>query len=183
MKEKGTTAEDEERATIKKLAKGSRSRKGSRRDEEEEEIYLDAARYEESEEKKKAESLNAAKVKQKSLEGCKWCLENKNESKHLIVEIRSKCYLCLPEETSLTEGHCLIVPIYHTPCGTATDEDVWEEMQNFRKNLCDMFSEIGKEPIFFENARTLHRFPHMVLHCVPVDKEEGDLAPIYFKVK
>lgn len=100
----------------------------------------------------------------------------------MIVEIGSKCYLCLPEEESLTEGHCIIAPIHHTVCGTVADEDVWEEIQTFRKRLCDIFLQRGQDVIFFENARSLNKFPHMALHCVPLDKEQGDLAPIYFKV-
>ena len=28
----------------------------------------------------------------------------------------------------------------------------------------------------------LKHFPHMSVECIPMDKEVGDLAPIYFKV-
>ena len=41
----------------------------------------------------------------------------------------SQSYLCLPPHQSMTEGHCLIVPMYHTTCATQLDEDVWDEMQ------------------------------------------------------
>lgn len=33
-----------------------------------------------------------------------------------------------------------------------------------------------------EMNRNLHRKHHMMIDCVPVDKEVGDMAPIYFKV-
>jgi Protein similar to CwfJ C-terminus 1 len=108
--------------------------------------------------------------------------------------------LCLPPYQSLTEGHCLIVPTSHVTCGTMLDEDVWEEMQVglkfkiagctllpknnkqiFRKAVTKMFLSKDEDVIFFESARTLRGFPHMVMECVPVDKDSGALAPIYFK--
>lgn len=45
-----------------------------------------------------------------------------------------------------------------------------------------MFLEDDRDVIFYESAKNLNKFPHMVLNCVPVPKEVGDDAPIYFKV-
>lgn len=45
-----------------------------------------------------------------------------------------------------------------------------------------MFIEMDQDVVFFETAMHLKRFRHMVLECVPMPKETGDLAPIYFKV-
>nr|CAD7410868.1 unnamed protein product [Timema poppensis] len=90
-------------------------------------------------------------------------------------------YLCLPSHQSLTEGHCLIVPMFHVPCATQLDEEVWTEVQLFRKTLTAMFVEMGQDVVFFELAINLRGLPHMTLNCVPLPKETGDLAPIYFK--
>lgn len=38
-------------------------------------------------------------------------------------------YLCLPPHRSLTDGHCLIVPMQHVAQATVLDEDVWQEIQ------------------------------------------------------
>lgn len=35
--------------------------------------------------------------------------------------------------------------------------------------------------VFFEIATKLHRFPHMVINCVPLPRDVGDMAAIYFK--
>ncbi|XP_071441217.1 CWF19-like protein 2 [Hetaerina americana] len=117
----------------------------------------------------------------KALEGCQWCLDSKLMLKHLIVAIGTKAFLCLPPHQSLTEGHCMIVPMGHMTCGTMVDEDVWAEIQEFRKTLTTMFLAMDQDCVFFETAINLKRFPHMVLECVPMAKETGDLAPIYFK--
>ena len=36
--------------------------------------------------------------------------------------------------------------------------------------------------VFMETSMRLKHFPHMSVECIPMDKEVGDLAPIYFKV-
>jgi Protein similar to CwfJ C-terminus 1 len=53
--------------------------------------------------------------------------------------------------------------------------------QLFRKAVTKMFLSKDEDVIFFESVRTLRGFPHMVMECVPVDKDSGALAPIYFK--
>jgi hypothetical protein len=47
-----------------------------------------------------------------------------------------------------------------------------------------MFLEkLNLDVVFFETAMYLQKFPHMILECVPMPREMGDLAPIYFKVR
>ena len=45
-----------------------------------------------------------------------------------------------------------------------------------------MFSERDEDVVFMETSMRLKHFPHMSVECIPMDKEVGDLAPIYFKV-
>ena len=35
--------------------------------------------------------------------------------------------------------------------------------------------------VFFESAMSLRHHPHMVLECVPLPKELGETAPMYFQ--
>jgi hypothetical protein len=42
--------------------------------------------------------------------------------------------------------------------------------------------ELDLDVIFYETAMYLRKFPHMVMECVPIPRETGDLAPVYFKV-
>lgn len=117
----------------------------------------------------------------KALENCRWCLGGRQLQKHLIAALGDQVYLCVPPHRSMVEGHCFLVPSQHVSCSTQLDENVWEEMQRFRKAVVSMFLGRGLDVVFFETAVHLSKMPHMVLECVPVPKETGDMAPIYFK--
>uniref|UniRef100_A0A2K5Z369 CWF19-like protein 2 n=1 Tax=Mandrillus leucophaeus TaxID=9568 RepID=A0A2K5Z369_MANLE len=115
------------------------------------------------------------------MEKCLYCFDSSQFPKHLIVAIGVKVYLCLPNVRSLTEGHCLIVPLQHHRAATLLDEDIWEEVQMFRKSLVKMFEDKGLDCIFLETNMGMKKQYHMVYECIPLPKEVGDMAPIYFK--
>ncbi|XP_031202284.1 CWF19-like protein 2 [Mastomys coucha] len=112
---------------------------------------------------------------------CLYCFDSAQFPKHLIVAIGVKVYLCLPNFQSLTEGHCLIVPLQHHQAATVLDEDIWEEIQMFRKSLVKMFEDKELDCIFLETNMGLRKHSHMIYECIPLPKEVGDMAPIYFK--
>ncbi|XP_008688347.2 CWF19-like protein 2 isoform X1 [Ursus maritimus] len=115
------------------------------------------------------------------METCLYCFDSSQFPKHLIVAIGVKVYLCLPNFRSLTEGHCLIVPLQHHRAATLLDEDVWEEIQMFRKSLVKMFEDKGLDCVFLETHMGMRKHCHMVYECVPLPREVGEMAPIYFK--
>ncbi|KAF3818011.1 hypothetical protein GH733_014883 [Mirounga leonina] len=115
------------------------------------------------------------------MERCLYCLDSSQFPKHLIVAIGVKVYLCLPNFRSLTEGHCLIVPLQHHRAATLLDEDIWEEIQMFQKSLVKMFEDKGLDCIFLETHTGMKKHCHMVYECIPLPKEVGEMAPIYFK--
>ncbi|XP_051011824.1 CWF19-like protein 2 [Acomys russatus] len=112
---------------------------------------------------------------------CLYCFDSSQFPKHLIVAIGVKVYLCLPNVQSLTEGHCLIIPLQHHQAATLLDEDIWEEIQIFRKSLVKMFEDKGLDCVFLEANMGMKKQYHMVYECIPLPKEMGDMAPIYFK--
>ncbi|KAM4828045.1 CWF19-like protein 2 isoform 2-T2 [Thomomys bottae] len=115
------------------------------------------------------------------MENCLYCCDSSQFPKHLIVALGAKVYLCLPNFRSLTEGHCLVVPLQHHRAATLLDEDVWEEIQVFRKSLVKMFEGMGLDCIFLETNMSMKKQHHMVYECIPLPKEVGEMAPIYFK--
>ncbi|XP_064482184.1 CWF19-like protein 2 isoform X2 [Ornithodoros turicata] len=181
QREKATTAEDQnlEFARLAGKVKASTSQ------EDFDDAATDvAARFDSSARQDAHDRMRAItehKKMTKSLEKCKYCLESSEMRKHLIVAIGLKTYLCLPPYLSLTEGHCLIVPQHHVTSGTLVDEDVWLEMQIFRKGLTRMFEDMEQDTVFMETAMGFRHHPHTVLECIPVPKDVGALAPMYFK--
>ncbi|XP_047248525.1 CWF19-like protein 2 isoform X2 [Girardinichthys multiradiatus] len=116
-----------------------------------------------------------------SMDKCPHCFSSQELPKHLIVAIGSKVYLSLPTGVSMTEGHCLICPLQHHSSATGLDEDVWSEMQLFRRALVRMFEAQELDCVFMETYMNPRRKQHMVLECIPLPRELGDMAPIYFK--
>ncbi|XP_054649293.1 CWF19-like protein 2 [Dunckerocampus dactyliophorus] len=116
-----------------------------------------------------------------TMEKCRHCFNSQELQKHLIIAIGSKVYLSLPAGVSMTEGHCLICPLQHHCAATSLDEDVWSEMQVFRRNLVRMFESQDLDCVFMEAHLNPRRRQHMVLECIPLPRELGDMAPIYFK--
>ncbi|XP_037533944.1 CWF19-like protein 2 [Nematolebias whitei] len=116
-----------------------------------------------------------------SMDKCQHCFSSQELQKHLIVAIGSKVYLSLPAGLSMTEGHCLICPLQHHCSATSLDEDVWSEMKLFRQALVRMFESQELDCVFMETHMNPRRRQHMVLECIPLPKELGDMAPIYFK--
>ena len=122
-----------------------------------------------------------ARAQHRHLDKCSRCFDSRHTLRHLIAALGDKCYLSLPAGRSVTEHHCLIVPQQHAVSLTAVDEDTWEEMTRFRAAIVTMFRGFDQDVVFFETALKLRTHPHAALHCVPVPRETGELAPIYFK--
>ncbi|OQV16553.1 CWF19-like protein 2 [Hypsibius exemplaris] len=116
-----------------------------------------------------------------ALGSCHYCMEGPKFLKHLVIAVGRKALLMLPSCTPIAEGHCLICPIQHVSAATSLDEDVWEEMQTFRRALVQMFEKNEEDCVFVETAMDLKRHPHMTWECIPLDKETGSMAPMYFK--
>jgi len=177
-KEKSGTAEDQNKM-FARLA----SRSKPDRDMDVDDMFVDKAARKQNEaetfSKDRAAAIFEHRKLNAAMEKCHRCFDK--VPKHLIVAIGSKSYLCLPAHRSLTEGHCFIVPMQHCASATSLDEDVWREMQQFRKSLVQMYSANDQDVVIMETVMHLKHFPHTALECVPLDQEVGDLSPIYFK--
>ncbi|KAI5625453.1 CWF19-like protein 2 [Silurus asotus] len=133
------------------------------------------------EERAKNRAMGEGRRLEARMDKCPFCFSNAELPKHLVVAIGAKVYLCLPNSVSLTEGHCLIAPLQHHCCSTGLDEDVWNEVQLFRKSLVQMFESQGLDCVFLETHMNPKKRIHMLYECVPLPRELGDMAPIYFK--
>ncbi|XP_054020478.1 CWF19-like protein 2 [Dryobates pubescens] len=139
------------------------------------------ARSGEEEETQRRKAIREHQQLAARMEKCPYCFDSSELSKHLIIAIGTKVYLSLPSNQSLTEGHCLIAPLQHHTAATLLDEDIWEEIQRFRNALVKMFEAKDLDCVFLETNMSVKKRYHMVYECIPLPKEVGDMAPIYFK--
>ncbi|KAB1206187.1 CWF19-like protein 2 [Morella rubra] len=115
-------------------------------------------------------------------ERCLFCFENPKMPKHLIVSIANFTYLMLPQWQSVVPGHCCIVPQQHESATRTVEDNVWEEIRNFKKCLIMMFAKQEKDVVFLETVMGLaQQRRHCLIECIPLPREIAKQAPLYFK--
>lgn len=134
------------------------------------------------EERDRQQAVRGHQCREAALSNCWFCLENPKIEKHLIVSLGVKVYLAVPGKGSLTAGHSLLIPVRHTLSTVAMDEDVWDEMRMFQQCLVQMWQAQDKDVIFLETVMNLNKQYHTVVHAIPLDRDSGAMAPMYFKV-
>ena len=132
-------------------------------------------------EKAKKRSVTESRKMADAIDKCQLCFDSPNFSKHLLVAVGMNAYLCAPWHTSLTEGHCYIVPMEHVTCSLFLDENIWSEIEIFRKGLTRMYADHDLDVVFMETFTSVKRKTHMYIDCIPIPRSEGELAPMYFK--
>ena len=133
------------------------------------------------EQKLKMRAMSESRAMNEALRNCKMCVGNECFEKHLMIALGIEVYLAIPSQQPLIEGHCLLVPREHTACSLQMDENVWSEIGIFRKGLTKMFADRGMDVVFTEMYSSVHGNRHMFIECIPLPKEAGELAPMYFK--
>ncbi|KAK4750264.1 hypothetical protein SAY87_027713 [Trapa incisa] len=115
-------------------------------------------------------------------ERCLFCFENPNRPKHLVVSIANFTYLMLPQQQPVVPGHCCIVTAQHESSTRTVDNNVWDEIRNFKKCLIMLFAKQDKEVVFLETVMHLaQQRRHCLVECVPLPKDAAKEAPLYFK--
>ena len=132
-------------------------------------------------EKSRLRTLTENRKMTELLDNCRYCFENASFEKHLLIAMGINVYLSLPSVQSLTEGHCLLVPMEHKSNSLILDENVWSEINIFKKGLTRMFSDREMDVLFMETYSQHRKHQHMYIECIPLPKEVGQLAPMYYK--
>ena len=184
-REKLSSAEDQNQMLSRLAGRAANIRQNNETDYDLDDLISDAAASKVPEaklaERERDRAIGEHKRLNKTLDDCKRCVENKNAAKHLMVALGEHCYLALPHHTSLTWGHCWIIPRSHVGSSVIMDEDLWEEVQRFRKALVRMFEDEDEDCVFFETCTGIKYHPHAVIECVSIPKEVGEMAPMYFQ--
>lgn len=72
--------------------------------------------------------------------------------------------------------------LQHDSATRSVDNNVWEEIRNFKKCLITMFSRQEKDVVFLETVLGLSQQKrHCLIECIPLPCEIAKQAPLYFK--
>ncbi|KAN0061688.1 Pre-mRNA-splicing factor cwf19 [Thecaphora frezii] len=125
-----------------------------------------------------------AKTK-KALDTCIYCWQDEGARppRATVVSSGTRVYLALPEYESLTEGHCLIVPMQHHLSSLEAEDDAWDEIKNFMKCLMQMAAKRSESVVFYETVLSLKHQKHTVIEAVPVPNDVYPILPGVFKVR
>ncbi|KAK9101354.1 hypothetical protein Scep_024784 [Stephania cephalantha] len=88
----------------------------------------------------------------------------------------------LPQRQPVVQGHCYIATLQHESTTRNVDDNVWEEIRNFKKCLIMMFRKQEKEVVFLETVIELAKQRrHCLVEGIPLPEEIARQAPLYFK--
>ncbi|KAI3469702.1 hypothetical protein Pfo_026365 [Paulownia fortunei] len=131
---------------------------------------------------KSSEITNSANRFLTQQERCLFCFESPARPKHLVIAIANFTYLSLPQQQPVVPGHCGILTLQHESSTRTVEDNVWDEIRNFKKCLIMMFAKQEKDVVFFETVMGLARQSrHCLVECVPLPQDIAKQAPVYFK--
>ncbi|NXA21317.1 C19L2 protein, partial [Ibidorhyncha struthersii] len=116
------------------------------------------------------------------MEKCPHCFDSSELSKHLIIAIGTKegsvnvRVPMIKNEIASRKGFIVLHLIF-----LALPIDFTNSSRMFRNALVKMFEAKDLDCVFLETNTSMKKQYHMVYECIPLPKEVGDMAPIYFK--
>ncbi|XP_051128663.1 uncharacterized protein LOC127249748 [Andrographis paniculata] len=132
--------------------------------------------------KSSSEMVNHANRFLTQQERCQFCFKNPSRPKHLVVAIANFTYLSLPQQQPVVPGHCCILTLQHESSTRTVDDNVWDEIRNFKKCLIMMFAKQEMDVVFLETVMGLaQQRRHCMVECIPLPQHVAKQAPVYFK--
>ncbi|NXL16121.1 C19L2 protein, partial [Setophaga kirtlandii] len=138
------------------------------------------ARSGEEEEVQRRKAIREHQQLAACMEKCPYCFDSSELSKHLIIAIGTKRndvrVFKIRNEIASMEG---FIVLHLTFLALSVDSTTSSRM--FRNALVKMFEAKDLDCVFLETNMSMKKRYHMVYECIPLPKEVGDMAPIYFK--
>ncbi|KAL6519941.1 hypothetical protein OROMI_032835 [Orobanche minor] len=76
----------------------------------------------------------------------------------------------------------VLSPLQHESSTRTLEDNVWDEIRNFKKCLIMMFAKQEKDVMFLETVMGLaQQRRHCMVECVPLPRDVAKQAPVYFK--
>ncbi|KAI3852344.1 hypothetical protein MKW92_040216 [Papaver armeniacum] len=96
--------------------------------------------------------------------------ENPTRPKHLVVAIANFTCLMLPQWQPVVQGHCYIYLCSMEAATRNIDNNVWDEIRNFKKCLIMMFfGKQDKDVLFLETVMDIRKQRrHCLVECIPL---------------
>lgn len=126
----------------------------------------------------RGKSIEEFKQKEKITKQCRYCTDSDRfkleRGSDWIVAYGNYTYLAIPKTRSLHPLHCLIIPMSHInsllDCHEFEDE-IWEEVRNFKKCLLQMAAKQDRSYVFMECVmKTGDAFRHTFIDCIPTPR-------------
>jgi hypothetical protein len=109
-------------------------------------------------------------------------VENPHFKHHLVIARGAHCFVMMVEKRKrLVPGHCYVAALQQCPSTRAVQEEVWDEMETFKKALRRYFGSNGRGTLFLETALIKSGRSWASVECLPVPAECEEDAPMYFK--
>ncbi|NXV48737.1 C19L2 protein, partial [Uria aalge] len=115
------------------------------------------------------------------MEKCPYCFDSSELSKHLIIAIGTKEGSVNVRVPTIKNGIASVKFIVLHLIFFALPIDFTNSSRMFRNALVKMFEAKDLDCVFLETNMSMKKRYHMVYECIPLPKEVGDMAPIYFK--
>ena len=135
--------------------------------------------------KKKDKKLEESEFRrrQKILTQWKLCFYNSRlfESK-LVISHSEGWYLGVPTDIgTIWRDHLILSPKEHFPAMNIVEEEVIQEIRNYKKGLVAYFGEKKKSVVFLETAADQEHVPHVQIDVIPIDQDLEEDVKKYFK--
>ena len=134
---------------------------------------LKAKDIEKLKKKDKKQEEGELRRRQKILAQWKHCYFNSKlfESK-LVISHSDGCYLGVPTDIgTIWRDHLVISPKEHFPAINLVEEEVVQEIRNYKKGLVAYFGEKQKSVVFLETAADQEHVPHVQIDVIPIDQD------------
>ena len=134
----------------------------------------------EQQERERQKAIQLQKQLNTVLSNCRYCIDSKTHSKHLIISLGNYCYLTLPPNGPRLPGHLQLVPLTHITGIIDGEEELYEEINQYKLALHNYYTSQQEGVIFLETSLQNNK-KHTVIDIIPMDKEIADDAPLFFQ--
>jgi hypothetical protein len=100
----------------------------------------------------------------------------------LVIAQSETSYLGVPTDIgTICKDHYIISPKEHYSAINQCEEDIAQEIRNYKKSLVALFAEQQKSVVFLETAVDFDSIPHIQIDVVPIDQDLEEDVKKFFK--